>query len=195
MLTRRPHSLCLAAAVLACGLASTRPAAASPGRELELGLVAGAGVWPKKVRAKSCGWFGVRAGHRFVPIEGLERVQLVARAGWEGCFGRQRNGDRVDIVYASFTGLVDVQVLDWLSLNWAAGGGLLLGDTTVGPGRGKTFPRVATHTGPGATAALGDWVYVDVSLFLLFFENFGFGRKPRDTVTSFVPNLTFGVRL
>jgi len=165
------------------------------GSAFVLGGVMGGGFFQGKSDLDSCNWWGVRAGHRFAPFSGVERVQFGFRAGWEGCVTEQTGIGRVDLVYVNVTFTVGIRVArSWL-VYWGTGAGMLLGDTTFEPD-GEVKPRPSIHLGPGVMWALGKHLVLDLSVFGIVFEGFDFGSTTSNGSTlGVIPTFTVALQI
>ncbi len=138
----------------------------------EVGGVGGVAVWGQRVGLKACGWYGGSVGHRFPRM--AEVLHMGFRAGWEGCVSEQEvTGDRIDMIYVNMGFSWGIRAKPWLLPYVITGAGMMLGDAT--PSGGVTHPRTAFHGGAGVMVTLGDYIFVDLALRMIVFENFQFG--------------------
>ena len=142
-----------------------------------------------------CRWHGLRAGHRFDPFPGAERLQLEFRAGWEGCFTEHEEIGKVDLIHLHLTWLLGVTLSDHWRVYWGAGVGELLADSTPGADD-QVLPRFSINLMPGVTwAPVKRWM-IDVSLAGIIFENYDFGTDPvLGTTLAFFPSLYVAVQI
>lgn len=196
----------LLVAVAPGGLAQSAPdstvqaAADDPlrGGAFEFGAVFGLAAFEGKSELESCFWTGLRAGHRFEPFAGNERLQLGFRAGWETCFTEHATEGRVDLIYINAAFNFGLRAgRSWL-LYWDTGLGEMLGDSTVGDG-GEVEPRLTIRFGPGATWALSRRFLLDFSVYGILWEAFKLGTDPGDppggTTFGIMPNLMVAIQI
>ena len=105
------------------GQAPTTPARDAPlrGGAFQMGPIVGYATFSEKARLDDCRWHGLRAGHRFDPFPGAERLQLEFRAGWEGCFTEHEEIGKVDLIHLHLTWLLGVTLSDHWRVYWGAG--------------------------------------------------------------------------
>lgn len=165
-----------------------------PGGTFELGALTGAGIHAGANGLADCIWFGVRIGHRFEPFKSVEKFQAGFRTGIEGCYTDHDGGGRVDMIFVNVMFLNGYRLTGSSMIYWGVGGGELLGDNT--PGGGSVQPRPSLYTGPGVTYALTRYLFVDVSVFTVVYENFDLGIEPSHRTTfSVAPNIMLAIQI
>lgn len=172
-MSARPLAL-LSALLLGVVAAFPAPAQAEiRGGAFEVGGLVGVGLWQPKVGVRPCAWYGGMAGHRFKPV--AERFHMGFRATWEGCVGALDTParPRVDMILVGAHFNYGVRTFDWMYVYGTVGAGMLLSDRT--PSGGAPDPRVTFVGGPGVTVTAGKYLFVDVSVRVMVFENFNFG--------------------
>lgn len=195
----RARPIGLGLLTVAAVAATARPVAGQDqplrGPAFELGAVLGGAGFQNRTDLASCTWFGGRAGHRFAPFAGAERFQLTFRAGWEACLTDHADIGRVDLVFISTTWLFGYRLTPRWMVYWGTGLGMLLGDSTPGDDN-QVIPRFGVSVGPGVTRALTRHLFIDVSVFSILFEDFGFGQGTgRGTRIGFIPNVMVAIQI
>jgi hypothetical protein len=188
------RALALLLSIACIGLAPASEAQAEVrGRAFEIGGLGGVIPFQAKVALEPCPWFGAFIGHRF---EGIDRLHLGVRAGWEGCVGEQTfTGDRIDFILIDFGFIYGVRVTDFLFGYGIIGAGFALIDAV--PSGGVTHPRVVFQTGGGAQFILGKHFLIDASVKVLVFENVqlgGFGGQAGSTASPLF-TVAFGAQI
>ncbi len=180
------------AVTLLLGLAS--PARAEVrGGAFEVGGLAGVTLWQPKVGVKPCAWFGAMAGHRFQPV--AQRIHMGFRATWEGCVGALDTAaaPRVDMILVAVHFNYGIKPVDWMYVYGTVGAGMLLSDRT--PSGGSPDPRLAFVGGPGVLVTAGKYLFIDLSMRVLVFENFTFGGARVGNAGAPVFSLAVGAQI
>ena len=165
------------------------------GKSFEVAGLVAIADWQDKVGLKPCAWYGGMAGHRFEAV--AERIHMGFRATREGCITAldTASAPRVDMILVGGHFNYGIKPLDWMLIYGQVGAGMMLGDRT--PSGGTLTPRVTFSGGPGVFVTLGKYLFVDVSLRLLVFENFqfgGFGGQAGNATNPLV-SLTIGAQI
>lgn len=190
----RPLIGLLATLVTVATLGVATPAHAEVrGGSFEVAGFAGVGLWQPKVGVRPCAWFGGAAGHRFQPV--AERIHMGFRATWEGCVGAldEPARRRVDMILVAANFSYGVKPVDWMLVYGTVGAGMLLSDRT--PSGGSPDPRLAFVGGPGVLVTLGKYLFVDLSMRVLVFENFTFGGARVGNAGAPVITLAVGAQI
>ena len=175
-------------------LGTSRPAQAEiRGGSFEVAGFAGVGLWQPKVGVKPCAWWGGMAGHRFQPV--ADRIFMGFRATWEGCVGALDTAaaPRVDMILVGAHFNYGVRTFDWMLVYGTVGGGMLLSDRT--PSGGAPDPRLTFAGGPGVMVTAGKYLFVDLNLRVLVFENFNFGGAQAGNAGAPVITLAVGAQI
>ncbi|NND70195.1 MAG: hypothetical protein HKN43_01315 [Rhodothermales bacterium] len=193
----RPILFIFLASVVLLGLTPVGDAVAQQDRlrggAFEVGAIIGGGFHANANLLEDCIWFGARAGHRFEPFPD-SRFQMGFRTSFEGCYTNHSEFGRVDMIYVNITLLHGFKLNHNTLLYWSVGGGELLGDAT--PGGGTVQPRPTLITGPGLTRAVGKYLFMDVVVPVLIYENLKLGSDPSEkTSFAIAPNFTVGIQL
>lgn len=165
------------------------------GGTFEFGAVVGSASFQSKSDLDGCTWAGIRIGHRFRPLAGVERVQFGFRVGFDGCRTRHDEAGKLDIIHLSLSWLVGVRVSRSWMVYWQTGVGELLGDMTPGPVN-EVKARFSVHAGPGVTWALSRHLLLDLAVTDIIYEAFDLGLvPPKGSTFALVPTLMLALQI